>query len=302
MSQGSDPGELLTRVNRHVCEQIGSERFVRLAFGLLDPERGILEYSTAGHVPPILYRARTGETEWLEDKGLALAIDPDARYRTSCLELHPGDMLVFYTDGVTEAARYGRPFGQGKLADLVKEYGVGTPGEFVQAIRRAVGAWVAGGRHRDDVALVVGQVVPDRAANEPIRELVIPNEPARIRDIRRFVGAFLAEVRAPVETSYEILLALSEAAANACRYGRKSGTWSELRIQCRLERPDVIVSLSDEGPGFQPSRFEVSEVPDTLASGGRGLFLMEQLMDEVEIDSSREGTTVTLKRRAFGAG
>ncbi len=302
LAEESDPGRLLTLVNQHIFNQIGSERFVRLAFGLLDPERAVLEYSSAGHVPPILYRAKTEEVEWLEERGVALAISPGARYRTSRLQLDPGDMLIFYTDGVTEAARHGRPFGQRKLADLVKEYGVGTPGEFVQAIRRAVGAWVAGGEHRDDVALLVSQMAPDRAAHETMRELVLPNEAARIRDIRRFVGGFLAEIRAPVETLYEILLAVGEAAANACRYGRKPDTWSELRIQCRLERPDVIVSLSDEGPGFDPGEFEVSKLPDTLASGGRGLFLMDQLMDKVEIDSSREGTTVTLRRRVFDNG
>jgi serine phosphatase RsbU (regulator of sigma subunit)/anti-sigma regulatory factor (Ser/Thr protein kinase) len=297
--EDSDPGRLLQRVSGQVRAQIGNDRFVRLALGVLDPERAVLHYATAGHVPPIVYRSRTQEVEWLEGGGVPLAIEASASYRTRTLQLDPGDTLVFYTDGVTEAARYGRPFGQGKLAALVKQYGVGTPGEFIQAVRRAVGAWVNGDL-RDDVALVVSQVIPDTGISEPIRELVLPNEPARMRDIRRFVGRFLADVRAPVDTSSDILLALSEAAANACRYGRRRDSWSELRIQCRLERPDVIVSVSDEGPGFDPSGYELSELPDPFAGGGRGLFLMEQLMDEVAIDSTHEGTTVTLKRRAFG--
>ncbi|MEA2485314.1 MAG: serine/threonine-protein kinase RsbW, partial [Actinomycetota bacterium] len=168
-----------------------------------------------------------------------------------------------------------------------------------QALRRAVGAWVSGGELRDDVALVVSQVVPDTAVDEPTRELVLPNEPARIRDVRRFVGSFLADVRAPVDTSADILLAVSEAAANASRYGRRSESWSELRIQCRLERPDVIVSVTDEGSGFDPARFQVARMPDPFASGGRGLFLMQQLMDEVAATSSDDGTTVTLRRRIF---
>jgi serine phosphatase RsbU (regulator of sigma subunit)/anti-sigma regulatory factor (Ser/Thr protein kinase) len=296
-SEEVDPGTLLARVSEQIRAQIGSERFVRLAFGWLEPERGILTYATAGHVPPILYRAESKGVEWLDAGGLPLGAVAGARYETSAVELAPGDMLVFYTDGITEASRRGRPFGQRKLTDLVKRYGVGTPGEFIQAVRRAVGAWVSGGELRDDVALLVSQVVPDTAANEPTRELVLPSEPARLRDMRRFVRSFLEDVRAPVETSSDILLAVNEAAANACRYGRRSDSWSEVRIRCRLERPDFIVSVTDEGGGFDPSGMEVARMPDPFASGGRGLFLMQKLMDEVSFASTDEGTTVTLKRR-----
>jgi serine phosphatase RsbU (regulator of sigma subunit)/anti-sigma regulatory factor (Ser/Thr protein kinase) len=294
-----DPGRLLERASEQIRAQIGSERFVRLAFVLLDPERAMLGYSTAGQAPPILYRAETKEVEWLEDGGLPLAVEANPHYETARRKLDPGDMLILYTDGVTEAARRGRPFGQRKLGDLVKQYGVGTPGEFIQALRRAVGAWVGGGELRDDIALLVSQVVPDTAVDEPTRELVLPNEPARIREVRRFVGSFLADVRAPVDTSADILLAASEAAANACRYGRRSETWSELRIQCRLERQDVVVSITDVGSGIDPARFEVAQMPVPFASGGRGLFLMQKLMDEVTTESSEEGTTVTLRRRVF---
>ena len=186
VSEESDPGKLLARVSEQVRSQIGGERFIRLAFGLLEPERAILEYGVAGQVPPILYRSKTNEVEWLEGGGLPLAVEPGARYETRRRERDPGDMLIFYTDGVTEAARRGRPFGQAKLADLVKQYGVGTPGEFIQALRRAVGAWIRGGELRDDVALLVTQVVRDAAVHVPTRELVLPNEPARIREVRRF--------------------------------------------------------------------------------------------------------------------
>jgi serine phosphatase RsbU (regulator of sigma subunit)/anti-sigma regulatory factor (Ser/Thr protein kinase) len=296
-SEERDPAKLLERVSEQIRAQIGSERFVRLVFGSLEPERGILTYAAAGHVPPVLYRAGSKDVEWLQGGGLPLGAVAGAHYASASVELAPGDMLVFYTDGVTEAARRGRPFGQRKLTDLVKRYGVGTPGEFIQAVRRAVGAWVSGGELRDDVALLVSQVVPDTAVNEPTRELVLPSEPARIREVRRFVASFLEDVRAPVETSSDILLAVSEAAANACRYGRTGNSWSELRIRCRLEHPDFIVSVTDEGGGFDLSGIEVQRMPDPFASGGRGLFLMQQLMDQVSFASTDEGTTVTLKRR-----
>jgi serine phosphatase RsbU (regulator of sigma subunit)/anti-sigma regulatory factor (Ser/Thr protein kinase) len=300
-TEESDPAALLDRLNRHLVSQTSSERFVRLLVGVLDPERAVLEYASAGHVPPVVYRARSGKVEWLSERGTVLGIATDSFYESERVELDPGDMLVLYTDGVTEAARAGRPFGQGKFSDLVEQYGVGTPGELVQAIRRAVEAWVDG-ELRDDLALLVCQVVPEATIGEPARELVVPNEPARIADVRSFVASFLAHLRAPVEDSQEMLLAVGEAVANACRHGRKAAGRSEIRVRCQLEGEDVTVTISDEGPGFDAASAERDELPDRFASGGRGLFLMRQLVDSVDFESSGEGTTVRLTRRMAGVG
>ena len=203
-------------------------------------------------------------------------------------------MLVLYTDGVTEAPRSGQPFGRGRFSDVVSDNGMGTPGEVVQAIRRSVDAWVDGDL-RDDLALLVLQVVPDSALGEPQRELVVPNEAQRMSEVRRFVAAFLADLRAPVEASSEILLAVGEAAGNAYRHGRTTDR-SEIRVHCEFERPTVTVSVTDEGTGFDPQAAG-ERAPDPLASGGRGLFLMNALMDSVDVTPSPRGTRVTLKRR-----
>jgi anti-sigma regulatory factor (Ser/Thr protein kinase) len=234
--------------------------------------------------------------EWLLEPGMALGVDPEAVYEAERIELEQGDVLVLYTDGVTEAPRAGRPFGQGKFSDVVEQYGVGTPGELAQAVRRAVEAWVDG-ELRDDLAMLVCQVAPDAVVGEPARELVVPNESARIADVRAFVANFLADLRAPVEDSQEMLLAVGEAVANAWKHGRPPGGRSEIRVRCSLEAGDVTVTVSDEGPGFDPRAVEHDGLPDRFASGGRGLFLMRQLVDSVAFESSPQGTTVTLSRR-----
>jgi serine phosphatase RsbU (regulator of sigma subunit)/anti-sigma regulatory factor (Ser/Thr protein kinase) len=295
----TDPGRLMVDMNDQVGLQCGSERFVRLMFGVLDPERAHFEYANAGHVPPIVYRKSGGSLEWLEEGGLALGIEEDVDYKVGHIELQPGDMLILYTDGLTEAPRHGRPFGRGKFGDIVQEYGVGTPGELVQALRRSVDAWTSEGGLRDDLAIVVCQVVPDRALGAPTRELVLPNEPVRVAEVRRFVADFLGDLRAPVETSAEILLAVGEAAANAYRHGRKEEGRNEIRVLCALEGHTVSVTVADDGPGFNPAAAEAASLPDRFSAGGRGLFLMQKLMDDVEIDISGRGTKVTMTRRVF---
>jgi serine phosphatase RsbU (regulator of sigma subunit)/anti-sigma regulatory factor (Ser/Thr protein kinase) len=291
----TDPARLLDRMNAHVHAQGRAERFVRMLVAVLNPERAVLEYANAGHVPPVVYRATTGEVEWLGEGGIALGVESDASYKAGVIELDPGDTLVLYTDGVTEAPRNGRPFGQGHFMDIVKDYGIGSPGELVQAIRRSVDAWVPDGELRDDIALLVCQVTPDAALGEPVRELVLPNEPSRIAEVRQFVAAFLADLRVAVDLSSEVQLAVGEAVANACRHGRSQSGRSELRVRCALDGRKVEVTVADDGPGYVPPA-ESYELPDRFASGGRGLFLMKAMMDEVAIEATEDGTIVTLTK------
>ena len=304
----TDPAALLEQMNPLIHKQTAADRFVRVLIGVLDPERAIFTYANAGHVPPVLYHYRRGAMEWLGEGGLVLGVDDQAAYKTGRIELEPADMIVFYTDGVTEAAREGRPYGQGKFGDLVEQYGVGTPGELVQALRRSVEAWVSVDRDkevaegtlgelRDDIAVVVCQVAPDRTLGEPARELVLPNEPSRVSEARAFVTRFLTDLRAPVDTSTEILLAVGEAAANANRHGRRGNGRSEMRVYCSLEGPSVAITVADDGPGFDMEEVRSRGTPDRFASGGRGLFLMRELMDEVEFESTPNGTSVTMYRR-----
>jgi sigma-B regulation protein RsbU (phosphoserine phosphatase) len=263
---------------------------------VLHPERARLEYVNAGHVPPIVYRAHTGDIEWLGEGGIAMGVEPEAGYKVGRIELDPGDMLVLYSDGVTEARRLGQPYGQGKFSDLVELYGIGTPGEMVQAIRRGVEAWVGDGEMRDDLALLACQVAPDTAIAQPERELVLPNEPARLSEIRAFVTAFLNDVRVSVDDSQDISIAVAEASGNAVLHGRRPGGRGEIRVGCKFDGEGVTLTIADDGPGFELVD-DGERVPDRYAAGGRGLFLMRKLMDSIDIESSAHGTKVVLYKQ-----
>src|SRR6185436_12016863 len=112
------PGELCSRVNHVMCDNIVSHRFITCFYALLDTESRKLSYTNAGHCPPMLFR--DGACLRLKEGGPVLGIFPDRPYTQGNAALQSGDCLVLFTDGVTEArSAAGREFGEDHLQDLV---------------------------------------------------------------------------------------------------------------------------------------------------------------------------------------
>jgi serine phosphatase RsbU (regulator of sigma subunit) len=98
----SSPAALLSQVNRSLCKQDTDMQFVTSFYAILDPKKSIITYALAGHPPPFL-RTASGQVKKLDGRGIALGVIPEAEYQDINLALSPGDSLVAYTDGVTDA-------------------------------------------------------------------------------------------------------------------------------------------------------------------------------------------------------
>jgi sigma-B regulation protein RsbU (phosphoserine phosphatase) len=129
---------VMARVNRLVYDTTAGERFITTFYGLIDPENKRLLYINAGHNPPLLLR-RDGTKELLKDGGMPLGIFQSARYSESVVNFQPGDLLVLYTDGVTEArdAR-GEAFGTERLESIVRANSAHSAEQISKAVMRAV--------------------------------------------------------------------------------------------------------------------------------------------------------------------
>ena len=128
-------------------------------------------------------------------------------------------------------------------------------------------------------------------------EITIPSEPGWIPQARSFVRKFTEEAGLPEDAAFEVLVAMEEAAVNACCHGRRGPEPGEIKVSCGFEGDEVLVEVADEGPGFDVNEVDVDVLPDTLASDGRGIYIMHQLMDDVDIQASSGGTVVRMRRR-----
>jgi stage II sporulation protein AB (anti-sigma F factor) len=135
---------------------------------------------------------------------------------------------------------------------------------------------------------------------EKMMTFAISNEPARVHEARHLVRDFLMDVEASEDDVFEVLVAVEEAAANALRHGGRPPGEGLIEIRCIYSPAEIVVQVVDDGPGFEYDPAAVVEMPDPMASGGRGLFLMYKLMDRIVVESSAHGTVVTMSRALRG--
>jgi sigma-B regulation protein RsbU (phosphoserine phosphatase) len=142
---------LVSRLNAHICRHAPPSRFITIFLAWYDPRTGEIEFVNAGQTPPLL-RRQTGTVERLLTGGIALGMFEGSTYETGRAQLEPGDALVMYSDGITEAEDpAGEPFDEAGLERTLALY----PGTFPEASAASIGQAVfeAVERHRRDSRL-----------------------------------------------------------------------------------------------------------------------------------------------------
>ncbi len=133
------PAEGITRTNRLLCADSSGGMFVTLFYGHLSLESGDCTYVNAGHDPPLLYRRGSAELTELWPTGMALGVSEEASYEQRTVHLEPGDLVVSYTDGLTDAVDASeREFGRDRLKRIILEQCHSPAEEIASALEQAL--------------------------------------------------------------------------------------------------------------------------------------------------------------------
>jgi serine phosphatase RsbU (regulator of sigma subunit) len=156
---GDTPEELVDHINKVLTKRAIDARYATLLYGQLQPN-GKLKFCNAGHNPPLIYGA--GGLRRLESGGMPVGMFESAPYSGDQTELKPGDTLVLYSDGVTEAHNVaGEEFGEARLVTVLERYTRGSAEIVLEQIINAVKEFARGAEQYDDVtALVVKYTGP----------------------------------------------------------------------------------------------------------------------------------------------
>jgi len=275
---GRSPREVLERLHSLMERQHRAE-MATLLHVAIDADRGGAELASAGHLP-MLIRTADGKTRFGPRMASPpLGAVPFVRFESARLEVGPGSALVLYTDGLVEVRGTSIELRLEALRRAV-EIGPSNPEELCDAVL----AQMLGGKEpQDDVALLVLSV-----SRLPAKGFALdfPAEPEALSSVRKALERWLSDAGTSRRDAHAIKVACGEACANAIEHAYRPGD-AAFRIEASREDTDVLIIVRDFGGWRKPRGTD----------RGRGLPLMEALMDSVHVDPSSEGTTVHLRRR-----
>jgi anti-sigma regulatory factor (Ser/Thr protein kinase) len=247
------------------------------AYLVLDPEDETLRMVSAGHPPPLVIAA-DGRAYYLPATGgIALGVSRASRYREQQCELPSGSTIVLYTDGVVEVR--GEPLDLGlERLRLLAERGHASVEALCDAV---VDEMVADGRPADDVALLAAYLTP-------LGPRLLTRWPARaeaLANVRHLLRRWLRHQGASDDETYDITVACQEACANAVEHAYAPGE-EAFEVEAVRNGTAVEISVRDRGQ-WRRARG---------THRGRGMPMMEALMDSVHVQHTAAGTVVVLRR------
>jgi serine/threonine-protein kinase RsbW len=276
-SNETGPAGLLEHLDRFV-ERVESARVATVAYAEIDLAAGEMTYACAGHMPPLL-AGPVGPPRFLMDGRSAPLGSRAGRTRRvdHRISLAPGSRLLLYTDGLIE--RRTRAIDRG-FEVLTAEYGRlrNAP---LEGLPAALADTLVGRDHADDVCMLCLAF-----GTEERIERSIGADPAQIARLRKDLRGWLMSHSVDSESADAVLLACSEAVANAIEHGYRDDPFGTVNVSATVTPEAVEIRVADSGAW---------RTADADVARGRGLQLIRQVMDQVAFDRGG-GTTVTMRR------
>jgi PAS domain S-box-containing protein len=277
--EGHGPAQIAERLNTFVLAEPSREHMATLVLAVFDPVDAQLSYVNAGHPPPLTLSSDGTPQFLVGARSVPLGVLPFPGYCEETVTLEPGGAVVLYTDGLVERRSEHLDIGLDRLSAAA----AGGPLEAEALCDRLLGTVLPSGPTSDDVALLTLCHVPlgSRLA------LDLPSEPSALHSLRALLRRWLAQAEASEVDVHAIVMACSETCTNAIEHAGAAPD-ETIAFEAVLREGEVDVVVRDRGHWRE-------ERPPS--DQGRGLALIEALMDDVQLESTPEGTTVRLRRR-----
>ena len=158
LGAGTSTSRLVSNLNRQLHSTTSAEKYATFFLGVYDESSSVFTYTNAGHLSPML--VRDGTVTLLDVNGTVVGAFPFSEYEESRVTLHSGDLLVCYTDGVTEPENeFGEMFGEERLMELLLRNAQRPEEEIIQLVLDSVKQWTGSGELQDDMTLLLARRV-----------------------------------------------------------------------------------------------------------------------------------------------
>lgn len=277
--------EIVLNTNNFIADYHGkSNMFATLFFGVLDPDSGDLYYINGGHEPPMILDRNGQEAMRLLPTGPAVGLFRDMDFHVDQIHLREGDVLVGFTDGVTDAKNVaGEQFGEKRLLSAISAPWASTFSmvyELTAQLKRHIG----GQSQFDDITLI--SLRRKLAVEQRVRHQI--RRDARmdaLGELREFIEAAAVQHGLVKDDVFSFKLVVDELCANIIGYGfegREEPGWISLSFDADAEKARLIIR--DNGMFFSPDQAKRPELEADWKEreiGGLGIYFVKELMDEV---------------------
>jgi len=274
------PMHVMSLANRLLCEEEGAP-LATAFFGVLDVSSGVLKYSVAGHPAPLVVSAG-GNVDQLGGDGMMLGIDRQTRFEEVEIALETGSALLLFTDGIVELSGDYNEGMRNLIAAVNAEY-YNTTGNIAQAIEDRI---LRKAELRDDAALMFIAATEFNAAplNRTKTWSVDANAVSEARRVKRALLWHLGKYAHPGADLSPVELIFGELLGNVMRH-----TPGLADVTLDLGNGKAVLQVSDRGAAFDPTPAPA----DVFAEGGRGLFLIRSLADDLRVERVNGGNRVS---------
>lgn len=304
------PGLVLERVNQLLYPDIPARMFVTCLYAILDTATGQTRFANAGHDLP--YRRQRDGVDELRATGMPLGLMPDMNYEEREIRLEPGETILFHSDGLVEAHDPSREmFGFPRLQKLMATH-PGGPDLLPFLLKELHEFTGPNWQQEDDVTLVIlqrsrakdGESNPNGQENEVfmgwknLADFSIPSQPGNERQAMDEVAAIVQETGIPGDRLEQLKTAVAEATMNAMEHGNKFQADVPVRVSVLKSPTAIAVRISDQGNDHSKVDLEKPDLEAKLSGmqspRGWGLFLIRNMVDEMNVNESESGHTIEL--------
>jgi anti-sigma regulatory factor (Ser/Thr protein kinase) len=266
-----------------VQQLITLENFVTLCYARLNLSKRCLDLVDCGHTGVIHLHAQTGLCDMVHGDNLPLGIRAGEIFEQIAVPFEPGDLLLFYSDGVTEARNaVGELFGEERLAECVRINRDLAPEALVEAIRHAVCTFAESDQLTDDLTCVAIKV-EEKPLPLARAELELRSDLSELRRARAFVRAVCRELPGTplaADRVAELEVAVNEAASNIMKHAYHGRTDQHIHLEAETFPHQVVIRLHHFGDPCDPSSVSPPAL-DGSRESGFGLYLIQQSVDDV---------------------
>lgn len=284
------PSEILYTVNQELCAENEECLFVTVFCGVIDLRSGKFIYASGGHDAPLLIHNR--QVKFLDlETGPPLGLYEDSVFEQSECVLTANDLILLYTDGITEAMNsQGEIFSETRLMEMMTSYPPSNPARAVRTIVHFCQQFVGDAPQSDDITLLAVQYLPSspfsQVANVMEWNLTLNSELTELETVKHSLGKILQAASLTVELIEDAQLIVEEVLVNIIQYGYENRSDGYIDLRIEINNQQLIMTFKDSGKPFNPLTEIV--LPDTSmddeerSQGGFGFFLVQQLAQQVD--------------------